>query len=367
MKKRARMVPFLFLALSAVLIGAIAAGGDSSDPLVSLSYLNGTYTSVVDSQVSGKLDASDAALLNAAAKKLQSPVSSCASTWTEARLKSGDVLSGSTGLNVTLLAGAVRVTFSSGAVVDVSTGTTVSSGSSLAAKHRYLVAEDTSASFTVISKTAVVDYQGCYTCTYSGAVDYNAMAKALKTMHLFRGSLTGYGSGYDLELAPTRLQALIMFTRVLGEENAALAYTGSTPFTDIAAGTDAAKYVGYAYAKGYTNGYSATSWNPAQTVNVYQYAEFILRALGYSSTANTDLSGTLNRAASCGLLTSGEVTTLKSAGFLRADLVYISYYALDATIFGSTSTLRDELMSKGVFTSAEAASAKALVPGSRVS
>ena len=58
-------------------------------------------------------------------------------------------------------------------------------------------------------------------------------------MHLFQGSFTGYGDGYDLEVAPTRLQALIMFIRVLGEENDALAYTGSTPFTDITPGTRA--------------------------------------------------------------------------------------------------------------------------------
>ena len=43
----------------------------------------------------------------------------------------------------------------------------------------------------------------------SSTVDYNAMAAALKQLNLFRGTLTGYGEGYDLELAPTRLQALI--------------------------------------------------------------------------------------------------------------------------------------------------------------
>ncbi|WP_300807933.1 helix-turn-helix domain-containing protein [uncultured Desulfovibrio sp.] len=36
------------------------------------------------------------------------------------------------------------------------------------------------------------------------------MAAALKQLNLFRGTFTGYGEGYDLELAPTRLQALIM-------------------------------------------------------------------------------------------------------------------------------------------------------------
>ena len=53
-----------------------------------------------------------------------------------------------------------------------------------------------------------------------------------------------------MEGAPTRLQALIVVSRVLGEEGEALAWNGTTAFTDIAAGTQAAQYVGSAYSKG---------------------------------------------------------------------------------------------------------------------
>ena len=288
-----------------------------------------------------------------------------AATWAETRLKEGDSLSGSTGTGVLLLAGGAQVTFSSGAVVDVTTGSTVPSGSALSLNHRYLVAEDTAASFTVTSKTAVVDYQGPYDFLYSTATDYNAIAAALKTMHLFQGSFTGYGEGYDLEVAPTRLQALIMFIRVLGEEDAALAYTGSTPFTDIAAGTQAEKYVGYAYSKGYTNGYSATTFRPSQTVTASQYMEFLLRALGYSSADNKDLSTTLDNALTNGVITPGELADLQAGSFLRADLVYVSYYALDAAVAGERETLGERLMDQGVFTRREANQAADLVTSSR--
>ena len=244
------------LLLTVTVVYALAAAGGASDPLASLSYLTGTFTDAVDQRVEEKLDASDQALLNGDA----APSDGGAATWMETRLKAGDALTGSTGTGVLLLAGGMQVTFNSGAVVDVTTGTTVTSGSALTASHRYLVAEETTAVFTVTSKTAVVDYQGPYAFSYSTNTDYNAIAAALKTMHLFQGSFTGYGDGYDLEVAPTRLQALIMFIRVLGEENDALAYTGSTPFTDITPGTQSEKYVGYAYSKGYTNGYSATTF-----------------------------------------------------------------------------------------------------------
>lgn len=350
------------LVLLSVTLFAGAAGGDASDPLASLSYLTGVFTKTVDAQIDEKLDASDAALLESAQG---GSLSSCAATWTETRMKEGDVLSGSTGTNVLVLAGRVQVAFSSGAVIDVTTGTAVPSGTVLTADHRYMVAEDTAALFTVTSKTAVVDYQGNYSFSYSDATDYNAMAYALKTLHLFKGSFTGYGEGFDLEVAPTRLQALIMFIRVLGEEDEALAWSGTTPFTDIAAGTQAAQYVGYAYSKGYTNGYTATTFKPAGSVNAWQYTEFVLRAMGYSSAANTDLSDTLLRARNAGVLTDGEVEMLQRDPFLRAELVYVSYYALDAAISGSYQTLGDALMEKGVFTAAERSQSWAMVPGAR--
>ena len=362
MKKKRFLLPVLCLLIPlALMVSALAAGGDLSDPLSSLSYLTGIFTDTVDKRVDEKLNASDQALLSG---NLEAVSGSSTATWTETRLKEGDVLTGSTGTSVLVLAGGARVTFS-GAVVDVTTGTAVTSGSALAVNHRYLVAENTTADFTVTSKTAVVDYQGPYAFRYSNATDYNAIAAALKTLNLFKGSFTGYGEGYDLEVAPTRLQALIMFIRVLGEEDAALAYTGPMPFTDVAAGSQSEKYVGYAYSKGYTNGYSATTFRPSQTVTAGQYMEFMLRALGYSSAANTDLSGTLDNAYANGVITSGELTALQSGTFLRADLVYVSYYALDATMAGTGITLRDTLMNKGTFTSAQVSTAAALVPGAR--
>ena len=175
-------------------------------------------------------------------------------------------------------------------------------------------------------------------------------ATTLKSLHLFKGTFTGYGEGFDLEAAPTRLQALIMFIRVLGEEEQALAWSGTTPFKDIEKGSQAEHYVGYAYEKGYTNGYTATSFKPAGAVNAYQYTEFVLRAMGYSSAANKDLSDTLLRAVNAGVLTDGDAAMLQSAAFLRAQLVYISYYALEADLPDGSQSLADRLMDLGVFT-----------------
>ena len=361
MSKKLLILLPLCLALLAVVWGL--AAGDASDPLASLSYLEGTFSNAVDSRVEEKLNASDAALLSGA--DMGADLSGNGFAWAEDRMKQGDVLHGSTGVTVMLLAGQGNVTYSSGAVVDATDGKVIPSGTAVKTNHRYIVAEDTAAEFTVTSKTAVVDHEGG-TFTYSDATDYNAMASALKTLHLFKGSFTGYGQGFDLEVAPTRLQALIMFIRVLGEEEQALAWTGTTPFTDIQKGSQAEKYVGYAYSMGYTNGYTATQFKPAGAVNAWQYTEFILRAMGYSSAANTNLSDTLTRAQTAGVLTFGEAEMLQRDKFLRAELVYVSYYALDAWLPAGDRTLGDLLQEKGVFTSREREETRSMVTGWRL-
>lgn len=353
-KKILILFPLCLLASAAVWA---AAAGSAADPLASLSYLTGVFTDKVDAAVNDRLDRSEALLRENAGNIAASAVAS----WTEVRLKQDDILQASAGDGVLLLAGSGTVTYPAGAVVDVTAGEVVPSGGSLAVRHRYLAAEDTSASFTVTSKTAVVDWQGTCAFYYSTSTDYNAMAAALKAMHLFQGSYTGYGQGFDLEVSPTRLQALIMFIRVLGEESEALAWSGTCPFTDVQAGTNGAKYVGYAYEKGYTNGWSATEFRPSAPVNARQYTEFVLRALGYSSAANTDLSDTLERAQRAGVLTEGEAAMLQRDPFLRAELVYISYYALEAQVSGTGRTLGEQLMDKGVYTQHDRDSAPGVI------
>lgn len=368
MKKKVTVM----LCLSCVLlVGYALAAGGAGDPLVTLSYLTGTFTNTVEARVDQKLDESDEELRQsggtAAAQPTGTAVPSTNGTgWTEVRLKRGDVLTASTGTGVLLLAGEGQVAVTGGTVVDVTTGAELPSGGALQVNHRYLAAEDTSADFLITSKTAVLDHQGVAAISYSDEVDYNAMAAALKQLNLFRGSTTGYGQGFDLERAPSRLQAIIMFIRVLGEEEQALAWSGSMPFTDVAKGTEAERYVGYAYEKGYTNGFTATQFRPADPVNAYQYTEFILRAMGYSSAANGNLADTLSRARVAGVLTEGETEALRQEKFLRAELVYISYYALQAVLPDGETTLAQSLMDSGVFTREAWQSAQRMVLSQRL-
>lgn len=289
------------LAVTVLATAAMAAGGDSSDPLISLNYLQTTFTTKATSSIDAALDKSDQAAYAKAEAALRSTIAAAeanvgaqrADVFTESRLKQGDILSGTTGLQVIVLAGSVNVQFSSGAVVDVTTGSEVKSGAALAENHRYLVAEDTTALFTVTGKTAVVNYCGFYSIASSSSVDYPAMAASLKTLTLFRGSDTGYGEGFDLEKAPTRMEALIMLIRLLGEESEALTCTAYQPFTDVP--DWALPYAAYAYSKGYTNGVGPTTFGTTMSASAEMYTEFLLRALRYSSTAQSDISNAPER------------------------------------------------------------------------
>lgn len=374
MKKRSVLLSVMLAA--ALLLGyASAAGGDAGDPLISLEYLRSVFLPRAEAAVQEKLDASGAVVYETAETKWRGAVAAAeaavgserAGVWTEARLKQGDVLSGLTGMQAAVLAGDVRAHFSSGAVVDVTDGTELMSGDALKARHRYMVAEDTVALFTVSSRTAVVDYCGDYRFALSAsAPDYSAMASALKTLSLFKGTDTGYGGGFDLEEVPTRIQALIMLIRLLGEEDEALACTASAPFKDIAAGYWGRPYIAYAYEKGYTNGVEGGNFAPDRSASEGMYVEFVLRALGYSDTEQTDVSTAADRALSAGVLTAGERAALRANDFLRADIAYLSWYALGAPLPGGDLTLHEKLEAAGVFPAGAYERAGALVTSARL-
>lgn len=352
MKKTLLLYTVLLLALG---VGAAyaATGGTSSDPLVSLSYLRGAYTDTVIKKAEKVVKATEG--------KAQTTASS---GYEERRFKRGDALSVASGGSVVVLAGEVQADFT-GAVIDATEGTPVTAGTTLMPDHRYLVGEDTTASFRTVGKTSCMEYAGTTTVrAATDTPDYNAMAEALKSLSLLRGSFTAYGSGFDLEVAPTRAATLIMFIRMLGEEAEAEAYTGECPFRDVKKSDVLYPYAAYAYQKGYTTGYTKDEFRPAQLSNVYQYTAFILRAMGYSSTS--DIAGILTEAVQAGVLTEREQAQLKDTLFLRADLVYLSYYALAAPMPDGSGTLADRLVAQGVFTADAYRTAKGTVTSARL-
>lgn len=360
----------VLLLTAAVLVSGAAAyatGALTGESLISKSYLTGTYVPDVEKQVSQRvqerteqvyqsaltaLNQAHSAYLAQAGSGGTAGTGTYASALADLRFKKGDVITLSTGSGGMLLAGSGSVSYAGGAVVDVTAGETIPSGSALALRHRYLAGENTTASLTITSDTAVLSVEGYYSLAPSGSVDYNALADALFEMGLFQGSGTTYGSGYDLENPTTRIMGVVMFLRLIGEEQAALSSTAVNPFVDTPAWCD--RYVAYAFEKGYTNGVGespsgALYFAPDRQISAEEYVTLILRALGYTdSGAAPDFTWdtAVSRAVSWGLLSSGEQAMLSQSQFLRAQVVYLSYFALNAPMKGG-GVLLDRTVSSG--------------------
>ena len=374
MKKRTVLLSVLLSAV--LLVSAAAIGGDASDPLISLDYLKTVFSPSAAEAVGQRINKADQAIRDEADKKIRSAVGAAQDTaaaaldftpiWSESRFKQSDRINGVPGTQFLLLAGEASAALEQGVLVDASDGVEVKSGAALQPMHRYLLAEDSTGGVAVSSRTAVIQYSGSYRLAPSdGPLDYNAMAYALKQLGLFRGSDIAYGSGFELERSLTRVEALVMLIRLLGEEQAAKDSTAALPFTDVP--DWATRYVAYAYDKGYTNGVGNRRFAPSSPASSDMYVEFLLRALGYSSTAQRDISDAAARGEKAGVLTAKEALQLKAQPFLRADVAYLSFYALETPVAGSGTPLHQKLESAGVFTGEAYRGAKALVTSARLS
>lgn len=336
--------------IGALLSGLITAGaseaGTSSNPLISLQWLQETFLPGVKKELDDKID-----------KDLEQIVGeflNAGPEGTELRVKRGDVLTLESGSLFTPLAGDFSIASSAGTVLDVTEGVELPTDvDSLISDHRYLTAENTRALFSVTSDTAVVHLSGLYRIAPSLETDYNMLADALRDMGLFQGSNTPYGSSYDLEDAPTRIQGLIMFLRLLGEEEAALSYTDtSVTFVDVS--NWARPYVAYAYEKGYTSGQKVHSqgevtFGQDDSMTPRDFLTFLLRAMGYQEGTDFHWKTAVSDAQALGLLTGGEVALLTEKTFLRAQVVYLSYFMLsEKTAEGSP--LSEQLVAKGKLT-----------------
>lgn len=182
------------------------------------------------------------------------------------------------------------------------------------------------------------------------------LAGELGALGLFKGTGTGADGmpDYELNRAPTRIEALVMLVRLLGEEPEALKGSRACPFTDVAGW--AAPYACYAYETGLTKGLSDTLFGPDEPVSSAEYLTFVLRALGYRDRSDDDLftydflwDRPFALATWCKILPLEADT----GTFLRRDAVLISYAALTATLKGTGRTLAEKLTDAGAFTRAQ--------------
>lgn len=360
MKKR-----FLALLLSAVLclsLGApaLAAGGGEQDPVVSQSYLEQVWKQEILKEVSKILGQSmqhsrSAALAQLAdsvgAARLQHEQSYLGIRYHLGRLmlKQGDIFTPGLGAKFTIYSGSLT---SGAGLVNVSEGKEVDPSASATLRHNqlYMQKDMVSQELMVTSPTLEIWIDGSYELQLSGALDYGSLAMALNKMGLFKGMT----SGFSLETTTTRAQGLVMFLRLMGLEDEALATTAKSPFKDVGADHWAHQYVAYAYKEGFTAGTSATAFSPNAPVTAQHYLTFLMRALKYAENREFSYNTVLTDAVEHELFTTREVALLSQDALTRYKMVYLSYYGLFCFEQEQEILLLEMLMANGSITQEQA-------------
>ena len=179
---------------------------------------------------------------------------------------------------------------------------------------------------------------------YSSISEEEVCASSLNLLGLFNGT----DKGYELEKPLTRLEALIMLIRLSGKEiDAMYPETELThPFTDAPDWEGASAYMAYGYQNKLTSGISATEFAPNVAASLQMYVTFVLRALGYTDTAEGTVWDNWEKLGlEAGIINANTDRT----SFLRGDAVIISRAALDAKLVGSDKTLGEQLVEDMIF------------------
>ena len=229
------------LLLATAATASAGSAGTASDPLASLSYLNGTYKEKVKADLI-------AAAVGALEKNFDIASAALGEVYDTAvmrtggygsyslsrgnvgvSLKSGQAVEGLTGMSFTLTKGSGTVTVNQGTVINVSSGEEVGSGSSLKTGQRYFCAEQTRAKFTAsASCECLVD--GYYRTTSASQTSFKDVSREqwfydpvmyCVDIGLFKGvSETEFMPGMTMNMA----QLLQVLYRVAGNSDAAGEY-----------------------------------------------------------------------------------------------------------------------------------------------
>lgn len=292
------------LTLSAVLVtglgAALATPGASGDPFVTRSYLTDTYYAEVEQAMLQRAGEATAKTEQAAIDKLdklangylaQAGGGDADSGWDSANhflrtaLSRGDRLEVPTGAGILFEAGQGTLTFSSGMLVDVTSGSTVSAGGSLTAGHRYVVAENTACTFTATTDAAILSIQGPYSLDLTGVTQtpftdlistawYYPYVRFVYEANLFNGISSAQFNA--MEFSPNTNMSRAMLAVVLQRLAGAQGTASGAGFSDVPAGTWYTDAVNWAANAGIVTGDNG-KFSPSIDVSREQMALMLYR------------------------------------------------------------------------------------------
>jgi uncharacterized protein YkwD len=175
--------------------------------------------------------------------------------------------------------------------------------------------------------------------TYARTYDFELYANALNALGVFEGT----PDGYELERPPTRLEGLILFVKLLGEQNEGQQFQiNSAYFTDVPSW--GRSYAEYAYYKGYTSGIGNRMLGADDELQARSYITFLLKALGYApESGDFTWQTAIEDSARLGLIDSEDALMLQQDTFTRGHVAYLSYRALNTYVKDQDALLSDVL------------------------
>ena len=285
-----------------------SSAGTATDPLISLSYLNGAFSTELKDDVSQALEST----ADNALDKLDGLYSTYASysfaaRFTRISLSTGDSVMLTMGSSFVLLSGSATLASSDGTVINISSGAAVAPDTRLSRNNRYFCAEDGTALITA-SSSAIGQVDGYYHIVPAVPVIPHPVFRDVTDKDWFYAAVDFvytnnlFGGTSSNTFSPSASMTRGMFVTVLYRLEGSPSVGAGGQFTDV---RNTSQYyydaVTWANANNIVRGYSNGSFRPNDAVTreqtatiMHRYAEYKNRDLSASNTALNPFSDSGN-------------------------------------------------------------------------
>ncbi len=273
--------------------------GSASDPLISLSYITGTFVPTTISDCNTLASNTLGAVYTSAENELQSAYDTYmlraggysgytfAADFTPISLPLGTTAELVTGSTFILTSGTAALQISAGTVINISTGIEVPTGASLSLNQRYFCAEDTIAVITS-SSSSTCQIDGYYKTTGSAIVISNKFLDVSSADWFYDAVIFASENGLftgtsDTAFSPQNSMTRGMFVTVLYRLAGKPAVSAASVFPDVGSNTlyyyDA---VVWANANNIVTGYEDGKFRPDNLITREQMAVIMYRYASYA-------------------------------------------------------------------------------------
>jgi hypothetical protein len=270
--------------------------GTSQDPLISKSYIDGTYKSSVIKSGEEAIDKGLTAAYDSSAAKITASSGTASSGYVYLAVKSTGTMTLTTGASVIVTGGSVTIGISNGAVIDVSSGTEVTSGTKLKSGVRYFCAEDTTAVLTASSASGCL-VDGGYSAATGVSEAFTQYSDVSPSDWFYDAAVYAYNSKLFTDYASgafkpsadaTRAETVYALWMAVGSPKA----TTTATFSDLTENWYLTA-VSWAVENGITNGGENNKFKPNDSLTREQLAVIMYRYTAYaggSTSERSDLS-----------------------------------------------------------------------------